>query len=81
MADLPVIASRIPGSVGLLGEDYPGYYPAEDTDALRALLLRAEADTAFYAALLDACRRRRPLFSEAAERAGWSDLLAELAPP
>ena len=31
MAGLPVIASRIPGSVGLLGEDYPGYFPVADT--------------------------------------------------
>ena len=35
-AGLPVVASRIAGSVGLLGVDYPGYYPVEDTAALRA---------------------------------------------
>ena len=78
MADLPVVASRIPGSLGLLGADYPGYYPAEDTRALRELLLRAESDAAFYADLQAACRTRRPLFSEDAEKAGWAELLAGL---
>ena len=33
VAGLPVIASDIDGSVGLLGEDYAGYYPVKDTDA------------------------------------------------
>jgi putative glycosyltransferase (TIGR04348 family) len=80
MAGLPVIASEIPGSVGLLGADYPAYYPAEDTRALRDLLLRAESDGAFYVRLQEACDARRPLFSEQAERQGWADLLAELRP-
>lgn len=78
MADLPVIASAIPGSEGLLGADYPGYYPVEDTEALRGLLLRAESDPGFYAQLLAGCRSRRLLFSEENERRGWSTLLAEL---
>lgn len=78
MADLPVVASRIPGSLGLLGANYPGYYPVEDTRALRHLLLRAESDAAFYADLQAACRRRRPLFSEQAEQAGWAELLSDL---
>ena len=78
MADLPVVASRIPGSVGLLGDDYPGYYPVEDTRALRDLLLRAEADAGFRASLSEHCRALRPLFSEQAEAKGWADLLAEL---
>ena len=78
MADLPVIASAIPGSEGLLGADYPGYYPVEDTEALRGLLLRAESDPGFYTQLLAGCRSRRLLFSEENERRGWSTLLAEL---
>jgi glycosyltransferase involved in cell wall biosynthesis len=32
MASVPVIASRIPGTVGLLGENYPGYFEFGDTD-------------------------------------------------
>ena len=38
VADVPVIASGIDGNVGLLGEDYPGYYPVEN----RGIMHRAE---------------------------------------
>lgn len=79
VARLPVIASRIPGSVGLLGDDYPGYYPVADTAALTELLLRAERDRRFYAALKKHCAARAPLFTPARERAGLKRLLAELA--
>jgi glycosyltransferase involved in cell wall biosynthesis len=78
VAGLPVVASRIAGSVGLLGEDYPGYYPVEDTQTLRALLLRAEEDPAFYASLAAGCAARRALFTPERERAGWQSLLEEL---
>jgi putative glycosyltransferase (TIGR04348 family) len=46
---LPVLASRIPGNVGLLGTAYRGYYPVEDERAL--LVARAAQDQAFYSAL------------------------------
>jgi len=78
VAGLPVVSSRIAGSVGLLGADYPGYYPVEDEAALRTLLLRAESDPAFYAVLEAGCAARRPLFTPAREKAGWESLLAEL---
>jgi putative glycosyltransferase (TIGR04348 family) len=77
-AGLPVVASHIAGSVGLLGHDYPGYYPVEDTAALRTLLLRAESDDVFYAALEAGCAARRPLFTPERERAAWALLLREL---
>jgi putative glycosyltransferase (TIGR04348 family) len=79
VAGLPVVASRIEGSVGLLGADYPGYYPVEDTAGLRALLLRAESDPAFYADLDARCAVRRPLFTPERERSAWASLLRELA--
>ena len=59
---LPVIASRIIGTVGLLGPDYPGYYPASDTEALGALLWRAEQDPDFLARLRQVCAVRADLF-------------------
>ena len=74
----PVLASRIPGSVGLLGADYPGFYRFGDTEALRSLLLRAEVDPAFYSKLLCCGARLSPLFRRARERATWRDLIAEL---
>jgi putative glycosyltransferase (TIGR04348 family) len=80
-ARLPVIASHIDGSVGLLGEDYPGYYPVEDTEALSALLLRAEQDTAFYSHLRLACDARAHLFYPENEEEGWGQLIQALARP
>ncbi len=78
VAGLPILASRIEGSVGLLGPRYPGYFPVGDTRALRALLLRAESDAAFYAQLQTAVRKIAPLFRPARERAAWRSLLREL---
>jgi putative glycosyltransferase (TIGR04348 family) len=38
---VPVLASRIPGNVGLLGERYAGYFPVGDERALARLIERA----------------------------------------
>jgi putative glycosyltransferase (TIGR04348 family) len=77
-AEVPVLASRIPGSVGILGRDYPGYYPAGGTRELADLLRRAEEDAAFYRALREGCLRLRPLVDPARERAAWDALLREV---
>ena len=45
--EVPVIGSDIPGNVGMLGEEYPGYYGVGDEVALARLLHRAETDGAF----------------------------------
>jgi putative glycosyltransferase (TIGR04348 family) len=78
MAGLPVIASDIEGSVGLLGADYPGYYPVQDAGALRERLLRAERDGGYYADLAAACAARRQLFMPRQEHAGWEKLMEEI---
>jgi glycosyltransferase involved in cell wall biosynthesis len=78
MAGLPVIASDIEGSVGLLGADYPGYYPVQNTGALRERLLRAESDSEYYTELVDACTARRQLFTPEQEHAGWEGLLDDI---
>lgn len=79
VAGLPVIASRIPGNVGLLGPDYPGYFPPEDTGALRALLQRAESEPEFLAELTRHGARRAPLFAPERERETWRRLLEAFA--
>jgi putative glycosyltransferase (TIGR04348 family) len=78
VAGTPVLASRIDGSIGLLGDDYPGYFPMRDTEALARLLQRAETDPVFYRQLTAACRRLRPRFRPTRERAAWRSLLGEL---
>ena len=48
---VPVIASDIPGNRGLLGDDYPGYYPVGDAKALALRLQKAELEPSFYKSL------------------------------
>jgi glycosyltransferase involved in cell wall biosynthesis len=75
---VPVISSRICGSIGILGADYPGYFPFGHTQALAALLQRAETDAEFYETLRRWCERLKPLVEPARERASWASLLQEL---
>lgn len=77
-ASVPVLSSRIPGSIGILGPDYPGYFPVEDTQALAALLERVEADAPFYNTLKEWCERLKSLVDPARERQSWKSLLREL---
>lgn len=48
---VPIIASCIAGSLGLLGDDYPGYFPVADSLALAQMLRRVESEPTLYAAL------------------------------
>lgn len=76
---VPVVSSHIPGSVGILGTDYPGYFPIGDTAALGELLQRAESDGGFYRDLQQRVARLQPLVSAARERGSWGALLTELS--
>lgn len=81
VAGVPVLASRIDGNVGLLGPDYPGYFPVGDTRALARLMRRLEDQPAFARRLRAAVRARAPLFTPRRETAAWKRLLAGLAAP
>jgi putative glycosyltransferase (TIGR04348 family) len=75
---VPVVSSAIPGSIGLLGEHYPGFFPVGDTAALAALLRRAEEEPTFYAELRRRCAEIAPLIEPARERRAWEAILGEL---
>lgn len=75
----PVISSLIPGSVGILGADYPGYFSVGDSVALRGQLRRAESDDGFYRDLQQWVARLQPLVGAARERETWAGLLTELS--
>ncbi len=75
-----VLATRIPGCVGLLGDDYPGYFDVGDTQALAQLLNRAETDAAFLHRLKRHVRRRAALVQPEREKRCWQKLLQELFP-
>ncbi|MFV1964204.1 MAG: selenoneine biosynthesis selenosugar synthase SenB [Pirellulaceae bacterium] len=76
-AATPVLSSRIPGSKGILGEYYPGYFEVGDTSGLTKLLLRAERDKDFYQELKRHCQNRLPLIDPVREAKCWEDLLGE----
>lgn len=76
--DTPVLATRIDGNVGLLGEEYEGYFPVGDTQALRTLLLRCEREPEFLGTLREQCRSKAPLVAPQEELMAWSELLNEL---
>ena len=78
VADVPVIASDIDGNVGLLGEDYPGYYPVKDTGELCTLLQRAETEQSFLQRLHEHGNVRKQLFTPELESRHWQALLDSL---
>jgi putative glycosyltransferase (TIGR04348 family) len=78
---IPVIASDIPGNRGLLGEDYPGYYPVADENALATLLYRAEKEPTFYASLQKHIDLRRELITPAREKQSIHELVSGLITP
>lgn len=79
----PVIASRVEGNVGILGEDYGGYFPWDDAEALAARVreLRRSQDSAdgLLARLRAQVEARAPLFAPAAEAAAIRRLADDLA--
>lgn len=77
-AGVPVVSTRIDGSIGILGEDYPGYFAVGDAAELAALLVRCDTDAAFLAVLCARVEALRPLVDPARERASWRSLIEEL---
>jgi len=77
-SQVPVLASRIDGNVGLLGRDYDGYFPLGDATALAELMQRFRADSAFAEHLKAQCALREPRFVPAAEAGAVRRLLADM---
>ncbi len=78
-AHVPVIASHIPGNIGMLGENYNGYYAVEDERNLAMLLQRLETDRGFCAALKKQCAARLPLVHEKREAASLGKLVKDIS--
>lgn len=83
----PVLASQIPGNVGMLGDDYAGYFEAGDAAGLAARLRQCHAELTaaqagvsppLLAQLQIQCAARAPLFSPAAEQAALRRLVDQL---
>ena len=77
----PVLASRIDGNVGLLGEDYAGYIEPGDAPALADLLeacRTTDKGHRLVAHLQHQCALRAPLFEPQAERAALHHWVQDL---
>lgn len=75
---LPVVASKISGNVGMLGQDYEGYFTSGDAQSLSKVLVRCSTDAGFYQTLLDQVNERALLFDYTAESRRWRELLNKM---
>ena len=76
-AGVPVLASAIPGNMGMLGSGYPGYYPPGDEKALARLLTKAMRHQTYFQSLKRGIAARRHLFRPQSEQASLTRLLRE----
>lgn len=77
--DLPIIASQVPGNIGMLGADYPGFYPVQNPQALAEKIRKAMDDKVFYQALAQKLKARQFLCAPAREKATIDNLLKEFS--
>jgi glycosyltransferase involved in cell wall biosynthesis len=77
---VPVVASRIPGLIGTLGKNFPGYFPVGNTQRLANLLRRSESDKKFYRRLQRHCEKLSYLVRPKRELDAWRSLLREVSP-
>ena len=73
--DVPILATRIDASIGLLGADFPGLFDVGDTQSLARLIGLAESDARFYRRLSAAGKKVKGQFSRTAETRSWKNLL------
>ncbi|MBX3475878.1 MAG: TIGR04348 family glycosyltransferase [Planctomycetes bacterium] len=74
----PVLASRVPGNVGMLGAKYPGYFKVGDERDLARLIRRCEDEPQFYAKLQKWCAALAPRFAPGAEAGALDKLVRQL---
>jgi putative glycosyltransferase (TIGR04348 family) len=77
----PVLASRVPGNVGMLGLDYLGYFEPGDAaqlvQRLRGAAPGTDSGASWLAALQAQCDARAHLFEPAREQTALLDLMNE----
>ena len=73
---VPILASRIPASLAILGERHPGLFALGNQRELAALMRRIELEPRFLARLAAYSRRLAPRVDPARELGAWQRLLA-----
>ena len=74
-AGVPVLSTRMPATLSLLGEDYPGCFERRDEAGLAELLERCEADPQFLELLRERVLARRADIRPEVEREALRELL------
>jgi putative glycosyltransferase (TIGR04348 family) len=74
----PVLAADCDGNIGMLGEEYPGYFKVGDPVSLAHLLVRCRDEADFLQRLTRMCAARASLFSPEHERRALNAMLRGL---
>jgi putative glycosyltransferase (TIGR04348 family) len=80
-AGTPVLASRMSGNVGMLGQKYEGYFPVASDEVLAELAQNCVSDANFLLRLNLACQARAKLFLPGTERDSLLHLLNQFLKP
>ena len=75
---VPVLATKIAGNIGMLGEDYPGYFEPDNDNELLALLEKCK-NKSFRGELSSFIKNQTSRFSYACEKNAWQDLINQFA--
>lgn len=76
---VPVLASRVEGNVGMLGDDYAGYFSAESKQELADLMLRVIHDSDFLEKLREQVRVRAEKFLRENEKQDWIKTIQKIS--
>ena len=71
---VPVLATRIPATLGMLGASHPGLFSVGDADRLSRLMDRAECDAKFLKLLTQKSIQLQKRFMLKAEVDSWRKL-------
>ena len=74
---VPVLASRIDATEGILGESYAGMFRVGDTQRLTELLHRAEREPSFGRQLIKSAQVMKPRLQPEYEVKAWKQLVGE----
>jgi putative glycosyltransferase (TIGR04348 family) len=77
-AGTPVVASRVSGNIGMLGEKFAGYFEIGDSEALAGLLRRYWEKPGSFRGLSQQCRARCALFQPERERSALVRLIEQV---
>lgn len=77
-SQVPVLASRIDGNIGLLGRDYVGYFSCGSAVELAQVMQRMLDEPLFARRLAAQCAEREPLFEPAREATAVRGLLLDM---